>query len=96
MEEFGSGSFIDEFVSGGPKNYEFSVFAPLPVNAQINVKGITLNYQNSNVVNFTSLRNMILEDAPPVHVHNAKKIKRRHGGVVVSEPETKEYKVVFK
>jgi len=39
---------------------------------------------------------MILEDAPPVHVHIAKKIKRKHGGVVVSEPETKEYKVVFK
>ena len=39
---------------------------------------------------------MILEDATPVHVHNAKKIKRKHGGVVVSEPETKEFKVVFK
>jgi len=39
---------------------------------------------------------MILEDAPPVHVHNAKKIKRKHGGIVVSELETKECKVVFK
>ena len=39
---------------------------------------------------------MILEDAPPVHVHNPKKIKGKHGGIVVSEPETKEYKVVFK
>ena len=38
---------------------------------------------------------MILEDAPPVHVHNPK-IKRKHGGIVVSEPETKEHKVVFK
>jgi hypothetical protein len=55
-----------------------------------------LNYENSKVVNFTSLENMILEDAPLVHVHNTKKIKKKHGGVVVSEPETKEYKVVFK
>jgi hypothetical protein len=39
---------------------------------------------------------VILEDDSPVHVHNPKKIKRKHGGVVVSEPETKEYKVVFK
>jgi hypothetical protein len=39
---------------------------------------------------------MILEDAPPVHVYNTNKIKRTHGGLVVSEPETKEYKVVFK
>jgi len=55
-----------------------------------------LNYENSKVVDFTSLKNMILEDAPPVHVHNAKRIKRKHGGIVVSEQETKEYKVVFK
>jgi len=39
---------------------------------------------------------MILEDAPPVHVHNSKKIKMKHGGIIVSESETKEYKVVFK
>jgi hypothetical protein len=26
--EFGSGSYIEEFVSGGPKNYAFSVFCP--------------------------------------------------------------------
>ena len=98
LEEFGSGFFIDEFVSGGPKNYAFSVICPSTGKRtnKCKVKSITLNYQNSKVVNFTSLRNMILEDAPPVHVHNAKKIKRKHGGVVVSEPETKEYKVVFK
>jgi len=31
-----------------------------------------------------------------VHVHFPKKIKRKHVGVVVSEPETKEFKFVFK
>jgi hypothetical protein len=29
---------------------------------------------------FTSLKNMTLEDAPPVHVHNAKTVKRKHCG----------------
>jgi hypothetical protein len=29
LEEYGSGSFIQEFVSGGPKNYTFSVILPL-------------------------------------------------------------------
>jgi len=98
LEEFGSGSFIDQFVSGGPKNYAFSVFCPSTDKraTKCKVKGITLNYENSKVVNFTSLRDMILEDAPPVHVHVSKKIKMKHGGIVVSEPETKEYKVVFK
>jgi hypothetical protein len=38
---------------------------------------------------------MILEDRTPLHVHNPKKIKRKLGGVVVSEPESKDYKVVF-
>ena len=55
-----------------------------------------MNYENSKVVNFTTLKEMILENTAPVHVHNPKKINRKQGGVVVSEPETKEYKVVFK
>jgi hypothetical protein len=60
------------------------------------VIGITLNYNNSEVINFTTLRKMILEGDTPLHVRNPRKIKWKHGGVVVSEPETKEYKVVFK
>jgi hypothetical protein len=28
LEKFGSGSYIEEFVSGGPKNYAFPVFSP--------------------------------------------------------------------
>ena len=55
-----------------------------------------MNYENSKVLNSTALRNMILEKAPPVHVHNPKKIKREQVGVVVSEAQTKEYKFVFK
>jgi hypothetical protein len=97
LEEFGPQSFIREFVSGGPKNYAFSVFCPATGKCtnKCKVKGITLNYENSKVVNFTAFRRMILEDATPLHVHSPKKIKK-HGGVVVSEAETKEYKVVFK
>ena len=39
---------------------------------------------------------MILKDTTPVHVHNPKKTKREHGGVVGSVPEINQYKVVFK
>ena len=68
LEEFGSGSYIEEFVSGGPKNYAFSVFSPTTGKrtTRCKVKSITLNYDNSRVVNFTSLRNMILEDNSPL------------------------------
>jgi len=74
LEEFGSGFFIEEFVSGGPKNYAFMVFCPTTGKrtSKCKVKGITLNYNNSEVVNFTSLRSMILEDDTPLHVHNPK------------------------
>jgi hypothetical protein len=98
LEEFSSGSFTEEFVSRGPKNYAFMFFCPATGkrSSKCKVKGISLNYNNSEVVNFTSLRNTIPEDDTPMHVHNPKKIKRKYGGVVVSEPETKEYKVVFK
>jgi hypothetical protein len=60
------------------------------------VKGITINYDFSKVVNFAALKSMIIENSEPVHVHNPKKIKRKHGCVVVTEPESNEYKVVFK
>ena len=53
LKVFGSGSYIEEFVSGGPKNYAFSVISPSTVNrtTKYKVKGITLNYGNSKVVN---------------------------------------------
>jgi hypothetical protein len=98
LEVYGSGSYIDEFVSGDPKNYAFSVICPSTGKRTYKwkVKVITLYYENSKVVNFTTLKNMIHENAPPVHVHNPKKIKRKHGCIVVTEPESKEYKFVFK
>ena len=79
MEEFGSGSFIQEFFRLVQKNYAFSVFCPSTGKrtTKCKLKGINLNYENSKVVNYTTFRNMILKDAAPVHVHNPKKIKRK-------------------
>jgi hypothetical protein len=97
LEEYGKDSYITEFVSGGPKNYAFSVFCPSTGIhiTKCKAKGITLNYNNSKVVNFASLKNMVVEDPTPVHVHNSKKIIRKHGGHVFSAAETKEYKIVY-
>ena len=91
LEEYGPNSFIEEFVCGGPNNYAFSVFntSTGKRTTKCKVTGITLNYENSKAVNFTTLSDMIMENATPVHVHNPKKIKRKQGGVVVSEPETR-------
>ena len=88
MEECGSGSYIEEFSSGGPENYEFSVFfaSTGKRTTKCKVKGLTGNYENSKYVNFTSLRNMILEEDTSLNVYNPRKIKKKHGRVVVSEP----------
>jgi hypothetical protein len=51
LEEFGSGSYIEEFVSGGPKKYAFWVFYPSTGKrtTKCKVKAITFNYENSKV-----------------------------------------------
>jgi len=54
-------------------------------------KGITFNYDNSKVINFTTLRDKILKDTAPVQLYNRKEIKTKQSGVV-SEPEIKVYK----
>ena len=63
LENYGSCSFVEEFVSCGPKNYAFSVFWPSTWKRATNckMKDITLNYVNLNVVNLAILRVMIIE-----------------------------------
>jgi len=97
LKGFGSGSYIEQFVPGMPKNCAFPVFSHSTGKrtTKCKIKGITLNYDNSKV-NFISLRNVILEDNTSLHVHNRRKIERKHGDIVVSEPKKREYKVVFK
>jgi hypothetical protein len=98
LEEYGSGSYIEEFVSGGPKNCAFSVICPSTGKRTYKwkVKVITLYYENSKVVNFHTIKSMIHEITRPVHEHNPKKIKRKQGCIVVTRQESKEYKFVFK
>ena len=65
-------------MTGGANNYAFSVFCPSTGKraTKCKLKDITLNYEKSKLVKFTALRDMFLENAAPVHVHNPKKIKR--------------------
>jgi len=70
------------------------------------VRGITLNYNASKLVNFERIKDMILKsgDEPPetviINVHTEKKIKRKRkvvGGLVsiVTEPEDKILRISF-
>ncbi|XP_036145305.1 uncharacterized protein LOC118646457 [Monomorium pharaonis] len=62
LDCYGSGSYIESFVSGGPKFYAY-VVRTLEGNTHevCKVKGITLNYANSRLLNFHSIRNLISE-----------------------------------
>jgi len=64
LEEIGSPFFIEEFVSGGQKNYAFSVFCPSTGKrtTKCKVNGITLNYENSKLIILNTLRDMILKN----------------------------------
>jgi hypothetical protein len=93
--------YIEEFVSGGPKNYAYRI-----VDSGTNkrktickVRGITLNYNASHFVNFDRIRDMILGQEESVTVHTEHKIKRKRksGGMVsiITEPEDKIYRISF-
>ena len=111
--ELQPGEFIEEFVSGGPKNYAYSVVGggggtdtrKTHKKNICEVRGITLNYSTSQLVNFDVIRDMILETGRTttgddvVTVHTDKKIKRereKNGRVqILSEAEDKVYRVSF-
>ena len=63
LESYGRGSFIELFVSGGPKFYAYVVRTPEGRRHEIcRVKEITLNYKNSYIINFNSIRKLIIDN----------------------------------
>ncbi|XP_057656822.1 uncharacterized protein LOC130894202 [Diorhabda carinulata] len=65
LAEYGEGSYITDFVSGGPKLYVYRVYSTDKDKTIdiIKVKGITLNYSTHKQVNFDKLKDMVLNDA---------------------------------
>jgi len=93
---------ISEFVSGGPMNYAYKIVIEGKKEKTVcKVRGITLNYNASKLVNFERVRDMILRTGDDVlHVHTERKIKRKRTGggglvAIVTEPEDKIYRISF-
>ena len=90
---------------GGPKNYAYKMVDTLTGKRKrvCKVRGITLNYNASRVVNFDVIRDMILGAVKerPVRVHSEHKIKRKRkrGGEgivsIVTNPENKMSRISF-
>jgi len=99
-----SSKTITEFVSGGPKNYAYREFdtGVGREKSVCKIRGITLKYNASKMVNFDVIRGMIVGDeAPVINVHTENMIKRKRNGggtvAIVTEPENKIYRIsVFK
>ena len=78
--ELKQGIRIEEFVSGGPKNYAYRIMDPVTGNRErvCKVRGITLNYSASQAVNFDVIKALVLRgyDTGTVSVHTERKINR--------------------
>jgi hypothetical protein len=67
------------------------------------VRGITLNYSTSQLVNFERIKHMILKgnEQDTITVHTERKIKRKRGKyddgrvMITTQPEDKTYRVSF-
>ena len=93
---------VSEFVSVGPKNYAYKVIDTVTgrMDTVCKVRGITLNYNAKQLVNFDVIRYIILGTGEPtVTVHTEKNIKRKRNGgrtvAIVTEPEYNMYRISF-
>jgi hypothetical protein len=104
--ELKQGEYIAEFAGAGPKNYAYRTTNPVTGEGKTvcKVRGITLNYSASQLVNFHKIKEMILKgdgEQETVTVHTQKKNKRKRGKGgdgrinIITEPEDKMYRVSF-
>lgn len=98
LECYGPGSYISEFVCGGPKNYAYRVYSPArdEYSHVCKVKGFTLNYANSQVINFNAMKDIVLsEDPPTVPVITSNNIRCNTDHSVVTRSESKKFNICF-
>ncbi|XP_057658493.1 uncharacterized protein LOC130895287 [Diorhabda carinulata] len=96
LAEYGEGSYITDFVSGGPKLYVYRVYSTDKDKTIdiIKVKGITLNYSTHKQVNFDKLKDMVLNDATEEYV-TTRNILRNTNHSVVTKEVTKVFRTTF-
>jgi len=102
QSELKKGEVIAEVVCAGTKNYAYKTYDSATGESKTvcKLRGITLNYSASQLVNFEKIKDMILskKDDETVIVRTENKMKRKKigGGVhLISESEDKTYRVSF-
>lgn len=89
------GQTIDEYVSGGPKNYAYKIKETGETVCK--VRGFTLNYNNSQRINFESMKDLVktLDFTHKIVIENPFKIKRVKDFRIVTANENKKYGLVY-
>lgn len=61
LEKDGAGSFIIEFVSGGPKHYGYRFWSEKSkkIKTVVKVKGFRIDHESSAIINFDNMRRMV-------------------------------------
>ena len=92
------GNTILKFVTGGPKNYAYTLQKPDKKGRTsiCKVRGITLNYRNLLNINYDTVSNMVKNNRENgcIQVIDSNKICRSNG-LLITRTETKDYKIVF-
>ena len=92
--ELKKGEHIVEFVSGGPNNYAYKTNRG---NEMCKVRGFTLHVTNSQLINFESVKRMVLDPSETtITVTNPQKICRDKGKrKLYNREEQKNYQMVY-
>lgn len=92
--ELKSGNYITSFVSGGPKNYAYE---ENDGRQTCKVKGFTLNYENSQLVNFNAIKDLVLGNMNErIRLPARNKICRnKYENKVYNRMEDRNYGVVY-
>ena len=86
------GDYIIEFLSGGPKNYCYITYSKKEVTK---VRGFTLNYINSQLVNFESMKKIIENEDQHIMTRNQKICRDKRKRKLYNREEEKKYQKVF-
>ena len=90
-----SGEHIVEFVSGSPKNYAYKTNTN---RETCKVRGFTLNYTNSQLINFDSVKQIVADpkSGPNITITNPSKICReKRKRKIYIRKEEKTYQMVY-
>ena len=85
-----SGKVITNFVSTGPKSYSFKYGDNDEKSA---IKGITLNHENSSILNHNSMSKIVKKRFRELTMVNENKITRKNREIVNEHAGTRELQI---